>query len=122
LEQPNNAFLVMKIKTLFITALLALLSIMAHGASVMLCWDPNNPAPEGYRVFIRLEGDAYDYTQPAWQGAENNVVLGGPLFGQTHYYVVRAYDGNLESVDSNEVSYTNTSVSIPKITHIGGNS
>ena len=105
-----------------ILAVLIAITGVAYGATVRVSWDANDPAPEGYRVFIRFEDDAYDYTQPAWQGAKTNAVLDGPLFGQTHYYVVRAYDGNLESVDSNEVSYTNTSVSIPKITHIGGNS
>jgi hypothetical protein len=109
-------------KVIVIFSMLIHLSGVAYGAAVNVSWDPNDPTPEGYRVFIRLEGEAYDYTQPAWQGTETNAVMDGPLFGQTHYYVVRAYDGNLESVDSNEVSYTNTSVSIPKITHIGGNS
>ena len=102
-----------------ILAVLIAITGVAYGATVRVSWDANDPAPEGYRVFIRLEGDAYDYTQPDWQGAETNVILDGPLFGQTHYYVVRAYDGNLESVDSNEVSYTNLRVSTPVITQIG---
>ena len=37
----------------------------------------------------------------------------------THYYVVRAYDGDLDSEDSDEVSYTMTIVPVPEITHIG---
>jgi hypothetical protein len=31
---------------------------------VTLAWDPNSPDPDGYRLFRRVEGQAYDYAAP----------------------------------------------------------
>lgn len=74
-------------------------------ASVSLRWDPNDPAPEGYRLFTRKSGQAYNYSQPAWEGAATTCTI-NILEGQTDsYFVVRAYDGGLESADSAEVHY-----------------
>lgn len=79
----------------------------AHSyASVSLRWDPNNPAPEGYRVFAREAGDSYDYAHPIWENSLTTCTLTGLTEGVTYYFVVRAFEGDLESVDSEEVSYT----------------
>ena len=102
-----------------ILAMLGHLAVLAYGASVKISWDPNDPAPEGYRVYRRIEGQAYDYSAPVWEGPETAAVIDGPDFGITHYYVVRAYDGDLESIDSDEVSFTIKSVTAPAIIHIG---
>ena len=102
-----------------ILAMLSHLAVLAYGSSVRISWDPNDPAPEGYRVFRRGAGQSYDYSAPAWQGPESPATIDAPPFGVTHYYVVRAYDGDLESIDSDEVSYTMTIVPAPEITHIG---
>ncbi len=71
---------------------------------VALEWDGNDPAPEGYRLFRRLDGQAYDYTAPVWQGAELRAVSDCPA-GETCFWVVRAYLGDTESGDSNEVTF-----------------
>lgn len=84
-----------------------------------ISWDPNTPSPEGYRIFRRAEGQVYDYSAPIWQGPVTSAVIQGTTIGEAHYYVVRAYDGGLESVDSDEVSFTATIVPTPAIIHIG---
>jgi hypothetical protein len=94
-------------------------AIIQYTGQVRLSWDANAPAPEGYRVYQRIAGQAYDYSEPVWQGPETYAVINGPAFGVTHYYVVRAYDGELESIDSNEVSFTMASVPAPAFTYIG---
>jgi hypothetical protein len=38
---------------------------------VTLAWDPNDPAPDGYRIFQRMEGQSYDYSQSCWSGPGN---------------------------------------------------
>ena len=74
-------------------------------ASVTLRWDPSGPATDGYRLFARKSGQAYNYSQPDWEGAGVTGTL-NHLDGQTEYYiVVRAYKGSIESADSNEVHY-----------------
>lgn len=93
-----------------ISAILAFLCILstttvAMAASVTLRWDPSGPATDGYRLFARKSGQAYNFSQPDWEGA---VVTGTVtnLDGQTEYYiVVRAYKGSIESANSNEVHY-----------------
>lgn len=70
-----------------------------------LRWDHNDPMPEGYRVFERIEGAPYDYTKPVYQGSENVTPRVEISPNVVHYFVVRAYLGDLESPDSEEVSY-----------------
>ena len=70
---------------------------------VTLAWDPNDPAPEGYRIFQRTEGQAYDYTQPVWQGSNTTTTVYTLEYNTTYYFVARAYDGDLESIDFPEI-------------------
>ena len=70
---------------------------------VTLAWDANDPQPEGYRVFCRAAGESYAYSHPIWDSTATTCTLIG-LDEYTDYaFVVRAYDGNLESADSEEV-------------------
>ncbi len=92
------------------SAILAFLCILSTptavlAASVTLRWDPSGPATDGYRLFARKSGQAYNYNRPAWEGAGVTGTVTN-LDGQTEYYiVVRAYKGNIESANSNEVHY-----------------
>ena len=86
-------------------ALLLLLASTAMAGEIRLTWDHNEPLPEGYRVFMRVEGQQYDYSQPFWQGAENVTEPLGTSYGVLLHFVVRAYQGEYESADSNEVSW-----------------
>ena len=74
--------------------------------AVKVTWDANNPTPDGYRVYKRAEGQAYNYSQPAWTGSEIVGHVNGLDWDTTYYFVVRAYAGTQESADSNEVKYT----------------
>lgn len=77
----------------------------AESSRVSLRWDHNQPAPEGYRIFARRSDQAYDYTRPDWEGTANSCTI-DLLEDQTEYFfVVRAFDGYLESLDSEEVHY-----------------
>jgi hypothetical protein len=92
-------------------------STVTQAAQVTLAWDPNDPAPDGYRVFLHTEGEAYDYASPVWPQAGDDPLLAtctiGNLIENTQYYfVVRAYTGNDMSGDSNEVAY-HTEASTP---------
>ena len=90
----------------FITLILFNTPFAYSSASVSLRWDANVPAPEGYRVFAREAGGSYDYEHPIWENSLSTCTLTGLTEGVSYYFVVRAYDGDLESVDSEEVSYT----------------
>ncbi|WP_319521194.1 choice-of-anchor U domain-containing protein [uncultured Desulfosarcina sp.] len=79
-------------------------------ADVTLAWDANDPTPEGYRVFARENSASYNYTTPIKQTAGTGCTLIGLTEGITYCFVVRAYDGDLESADSEEVCYTPSSV------------
>ncbi len=81
-------------------------------ANVMLGWNPNPEIVEGYRVFSRSAGSAYDYANPAVVVLSSTCTLEmctGEVVvpdGVTTYFVVRAYNSSgLESADSDEVPY-----------------
>ncbi len=90
---------------LLVLLILVMTASAVTAASVTVRWDPNVPSPQGYRVFARKFDQAYDYSRPDWEGAAASCTLDN-LEGQTEYYfVIRAYDGGLESVDSAEAHY-----------------
>ncbi|MCB2148048.1 MAG: PKD domain-containing protein [Deltaproteobacteria bacterium] len=83
---------------------------LAYSANVTLQWDANDPAPEGYRVFAREGSQSYNYDNPLWENNLTTCTLTGLTEGVTYHFVVRAFDGGLESADSQEVSYTPAAV------------
>ncbi|NNG00651.1 MAG: fibronectin type III domain-containing protein [Desulfobacteraceae bacterium] len=71
---------------------------------VTLAWDTNTPTPQGYRVFKRKMGEAYDYTDRVYDGTRTTCIINVEEESE-YFFVVRAYDGDDESVDSNEVHF-----------------
>lgn len=91
------------------TLLFFLLPSLTLAAEVALAWDANYPAPDGYRVYARAEGQDYDYASPVWPGkgddpTQTSCTLKGLADDTSYYFVVRAYVGSEESGDSNEVN------------------
>lgn len=79
---------------------------------VTLAWDANDPVPDGYHIYQRTEGQAYDYSQPVWTTTSTTATIYNLSYDTTYYYVVRAYVGTDASGDSNEVSFTGSSSSV----------
>ncbi len=97
-----------KIKLIFIAIGLAFLFPMLSEAQTQVSfqWDPNIETDfvEGYRVFHRIEGDAYNYPNPAWEGSETSCTIEIADDEGRHYFVARAFDTEgFESQDSDEV-------------------
>lgn len=88
----------------FSVSLLATTAAMA--ASVRLAWEPNTPEPDGYILFIRTEGDSYNYNAPIWAGADTECTISGLIPGTTYFLAIRVYFGSDLSSDSDEISYT----------------
>jgi len=100
-------------------ALLGFASLAMADAQVTLAWDPNEPAPDGYLLYQRVEGASYDYTAPAtvYAPGESAPIVGpipqnlttvevhGLTPGTTYHFVVRAFVGQDMSGDSNEVEH-----------------
>lgn len=84
---------------------IALTTTAVQAASVSLSWDPNVPKPEGYRVFVRKSGQAYDYRNPHWEGSSVGCRIIDLEDFTKYYFVVRAYEDDLESADSEEVLF-----------------
>jgi hypothetical protein len=108
------------VRTLVVAALtvsaLFFTPTLSIAAQATLAWDPNDPVPEGYRIYQRTEGQAYDYSQPSWGGADNTGTVEGLADDTTYYFVVRAFDGAEESADSNDVSFSSPSPVLPTYT------
>jgi hypothetical protein len=85
----------------------------AQAGSVGLRWDHNDPLPDGYRVYMRTAAQPeYDYTNPIWDGQENQTGRVQIPDNTVVFFVVRAYKLNpyegtpiIESADSDEVGW-----------------
>lgn len=77
----------------------------ADAAEIGLAWDQNDPVPDGYRVFQRIEGGQYDYTKPVCDTKETKCTVIGLVPATLYHFVARAYMGTDESGDSNEVQF-----------------
>lgn len=94
-----------RITILLLVSLISLSFGIAQAADVTLRWDPNDPTPDGYRIFVRDEGHQYDYNQPAWEGQATSATIHNLADSVVHHFVVRAFKGNITSADSNEVTF-----------------
>ena len=96
------------IKTKFILLILglALLFPMLSEAQtqVSFAWQPNSePDLAGYRIFHRLAGGTYNYSDPVWQGSQTSCTITVANAEIRHYFVARAFDTEgLESQNSEE--------------------
>ncbi|MEJ2286533.1 MAG: fibronectin type III domain-containing protein, partial [Desulfobacterales bacterium] len=96
-------------------ALLAGITILsfpmnAPAAQVTLAWKDKNQAVDGFQVFQRKEGSAFDYAKPVWtsDGRDPNktsCTISGLADGIKYHFVVRAYAENEQSPNSNQVTY-----------------
>ena len=97
--------------------LLVTLPLIVSAAQVTLQWDSNDPEPDGYRLYQRQSGQAYNYATANWTGTDAACTVSDLQDGVTYYFVVRAFVGTDESGDSNEVSYTpGSAISEPETT------
>ena len=93
--------------TTFIIFIFAIPLSARADCQVTLQWDPNTePILAGYKIFMRTEADAYDYTWPEWQGSSTQCTVPELDEDTVYYFVVRAVDSSdIESGDSNEVRF-----------------
>ena len=96
------------LQTLILLILIGIPLIGIADTQVTLQWDFNDPAPEGYRVYCREEGQDFDYHDFWWQGDHtfNQCTIDGLDENKTYYFVVHAFSGDEESGDSNEIRYS----------------
>jgi hypothetical protein len=76
----------------------------SYAAQVTLAWDASKSACDGYRLFMRDSGQAYDFSSPVWIGTATTCTI-SQLEDGTYYFVARAYKEGIESINSNEVEY-----------------
>ena len=93
-----------------VVALALLLFCPARAFAVVditLEWNPNSESDlDGYRIFVRAEGESYNYAQPDWEGTATTCTIYGLDDATNYYFVARAFDtSNNESGNSIEVPY-----------------
>jgi predicted secreted protein len=78
---------------------------------VTLAWTKNTePDIAGYRIFCREQNSSYNYSRPDWEGSGTSCVIRDLDDNKVYYTIVRAYNtSNIESLNSNEVSFQTTS-------------
>ena len=107
-------------KTIFALLLMALIAAPVWAADYPLTftWDDSNTKASGYgwKLFMRTDSGKYVYTAPVAtiqhvQGqtefkADKTITLNGQPGSQVNcYFVLRAFSGALESIDSNETTF-----------------
>ncbi|MGD9211358.1 MAG: fibronectin type III domain-containing protein [Desulfobacteraceae bacterium] len=108
--KKNKPFLCVINRFFWIINIIILLLIIistseANAASVTLEWDPVSQSIDGYRIYMRIDGQRYDYKNPTWEGTTTACTINDLKNGTTYYFVVRAFKGEEESKDSKEVPY-----------------
>lgn len=86
--------------------LLVAFPIVVSAADVTLQWDTTDPVPDGYHLYMRLNGEAFNYSSALWSGSATTYQVQDLTPGTTYYFVVRAYVGDEVSSNSNELAYT----------------
>ena len=82
--------------------------LVVSAASLPLEWMDNDPAATGYRLYQRTAGQVYDYSDWIYSGFKPSFDVPDLDGGVTYFFVVRAFNSNEESVDSNEIEFTPT--------------
>jgi hypothetical protein len=87
-------------------SLLALFPAVALAATVTLAWIENDPDAQSYRLFQRTDGEVFDYADWIYSGSNTSFTVNNLENGVTYFFVVRAYNAQTESSDSNEIEFT----------------
>lgn len=90
------------ILVLILIALSFLFYSLSQADTVQLAWDPMDDV-DGYRIYQREKDREYNYRQPSCDTQVNTCTVEGLSPGTEYFFVARAYAGNDESGDSNEV-------------------
>ncbi len=87
--------------------LLVAFPLVVSAAQVTLEWDANYPEPDGYNLYLRVEGESYDYNNPINEYAidDTTITVEDLEEGVRYFFVVTAFVGDDESGDSNEVEF-----------------
>ncbi|MFC1876761.1 choice-of-anchor U domain-containing protein [Thermodesulfobacteriota bacterium] len=90
---------------LFVLGLAFLFPVLSEAQTpVSFAWQPNGePDLAGYRIFHRIAGGAYNYSDPVWEGSQTSCTITVANEEIRHYFVARAFDTEgLESQNSEE--------------------
>lgn len=102
-----------QLNRLFWISLMVLITpfVCVHNSSattqVTLEWTANTESNlAGYKVFVREDGETYNYADPAWESIETTCTIYDLDEYTTYHFVARAVDiEGFESGDSDEVTY-----------------
>jgi len=107
-----------------LAAIFFLSAVDVSGEEIILTWDAPIEVHDGVKIFQKTakDGDVYDYSNPIttilFPGISATInVLGEADAVLKYQWVARAYRDDIESIDSNEVSYK--VVNIPPLTPVG---
>lgn len=89
--------------------LLVAFPIVVSAASLNLEWIESDSDATSYRLFQRTDGESYNYSNWIYSGSDTSFEVENLQDGVTYFFVVRAYNANAESSDSNEIEYTSDS-------------
>ncbi len=103
-----SGILTLMVFSALVSSFLFLTPTLSLAVQVKMKWDANKPAPTGYRIFQRTLGQAYDYKKPVWQGSATTATIGSLKDKTKYFFVVRAYKGDKESGDSNEIAFSSS--------------
>ena len=95
------------LNTILLMTGIVLIPCMGFAEQVTLTWNEvDGTGLTGYRIYSRPENQAYNYSHITWEGAENICTITDLGDSTAYCFVVRAYNENGESDNSNEVVFS----------------
>ena len=80
---------------------------MVYAEQLSFAWDHDAPdTVDEYMLYLRTEGQSYNYQNPAWRGIEQTGSIDNLLPNTKYYVVARARDGDITSANSEELEFT----------------
>lgn len=91
----------------YIVSIIIIMCGACYAEQVMIQWDSaNGTVPDEYRVFLRVAGGGYDYSNFESAGSNTYYSVGNLEIGKTYCLIVRSIKDGMELSDSNEVCHT----------------
>lgn len=89
---------------------ICLFPAVALSYDIVLSWDESDDEVDGYKIFMKAEGQAYNFSSPVYNGTAKQFPVENLEYDVQYSFVARSYvisdSETIDSDNSNEITYT----------------